>query len=177
MNVVHAQIWILCTATHCSTVQHTATRTATRHLHMHISRDILTCTDLDAMHIPSARMTVVYICAQICAAVRRIQICACTTYMHRSVLVPHVRMSLLTCMCKCRVAVGVAVCCSVLQCVAVCCSASTNVHARMSLPHAMMSHLMHMRKCRVAVCVAVCCSVLRCIAVCCSVLQCVAISN
>jgi len=43
------------------------------------------------------------------------------------------------------VAVRVAVCCSVLQCVAVCCS--------------------------VLQCVAVCCSVLQCVAVCCSALQ------
>ena len=43
----------------------------------------------------------------------------------------------------------VAVCCSVLQCVALCCS--------------------------VLRCVAVCCSVLQCVAVCCSVLQCVAV--
>ena len=44
---------------------------------------------------------------------------------------------------------GVAVCCSVLQCVEVCCS--------------------------VLQCVAVCCSVLQCVAVCCSVLQYVAV--
>jgi len=44
------------------------------------------------------------------------------------------------------------VCCSVLQCVAVCCSV-----------------------CSVLQCVAVCCSVLQCAAVCCSVLQCVAV--
>ena len=48
----------------------------------------------------------------------------------------------------------VAVCCSVLQCVAACCSVSQCVGS-------------------VLQCVAVCCSVLQCVAVCCSVLQCV----
>ena len=47
-----------------------------------------------------------------------------------------------------------AVCCSVLQCVAVC-----------------RSHAIH----TYSECVAVCCSVLQCVAVCCSVLQCVAV--
>ena len=47
-------------------------------------------------------------------------------------------------------------CCSVLQCVAVCCSTYTSFT-------------------RVLQCVAVCCSVLQCSAVCCSVLPCVAV--
>ena len=50
---------------------------------------------------------------------------------------------------RCSVLQCVAVCCSVLQCVAVCCTA------------------LH--------CVAVCCSALHCVAVCCSVLHCVAL--
>ena len=49
------------------------------------------------------------------------------------------------------------VCCSVLQCVAVCCSALQSVAAC----------------CSVLQCVTECCSVLQCVAVCCSVLQCV----
>jgi len=55
-----------------------------------------------------------------------------------------------------RVVVCVAVCCSVLQCVAV--GYTFISHHISSIP-------------RVVVCVAVCCSVLRCVAVCCSVLQ------
>jgi len=69
------------------------------------------------------------------------------------------------------------VCCSVLQCVAVCCS----VKANYSFLHAYVISVLQ--------CVAVCCSVLQCegrlffltcvchqcVAVCCSVLQCVAV--
>ena len=65
----------------------------------------------------------------------------------------------------------VAVCCSVLQCVAVCCRT-------IALPFEIfISHVQ-----RVAVCcsvlqrVAVCCSALQCVAVCCRVLQSVAVN-
>jgi len=50
------------------------------------------------------------------------------------------------------------VCCSVLQCAAVCCSASSLLVQQSELK-----------------CVAVCCRVLQCVVVCCSVLQCVAV--
>jgi len=61
------------------------------------------------------------------------------------------------------------VCCSVLQCAAVCCSFAVLLHRRwhMSL------QLADLVYCGVLQCVAVCCSVLQCVAVCCSVLQCV----
>jgi len=54
-----------------------------------------------------------------------------------------------------------ALCCSVLQCLAVCCNVYCVCEARMS-------HV-----CSVVQCVAVCFSVLQCVAVCCSELQCV----
>ena len=47
-------------------------------------------------------------------------------------------------------------CCSVLQCVAVCCSEESSESEQSRI-------------------VSVCCSVLQCVAVCCSVLQCVAV--
>ena len=56
----------------------------------------------------------------------------------------------------------VAVCCSVLQCVAVCCKCIASVLQQISLRN---------RCCSVLQCVAVCCSVLQFVAVCCSVLQ------
>jgi len=61
----------------------------------------------------------------------------------------------------------VAVCCSVLQCVA----ASSQSDVCEVLIDLMVSHVIE------AKCVAVCCSVLQCVAVCCSVLQCVAVSS
>jgi len=61
------------------------------------------------------------------------------------------------------VTVCVAVCCSVLQYVAVCCSMLQCVAVCYSVLQC------------VAVCVAVCCSMLQYVAVCCSVLQCVAV--
>ena len=54
---------------------------------------------------------------------------------------------------------SIAVCCSVLRCVAICCSGLQCVAIC----------------CSVMQCVAVCGSVLQCVAVCCSVLQCVAV--
>jgi len=61
--------------------------------------------------------------------------------------------------------IGVAVCCSVLQYVAVYLCMFC-VHVGAAAPH---------RCCSVLQCVAVCCSVSQFIAVCCSVLQCVAV--
>jgi len=58
------------------------------------------------------------------------------------------------------------VCCSVLQCVAVCCSV-------LQLEYGLEgSNVFDVSG---GVCVAVCYSVLQCVAVCCSVLQCVAV--
>ena len=59
-------------------------------------------------------------------------------------------------------------CCSVLQCVAVCCC------------HILDQGVEYMADlkqicCSVLQCVAVCCSVMQCVAVCCSVLQCAAV--
>jgi len=66
----------------------------------------------------------------------------------------------------------VAVCCSVLQYVAVCCVAvcdkRTKFHLRFITERSLIRY-------SVLQCVAVCCSVLQCVAVCCSVLQCVAV--
>jgi len=53
----------------------------------------------------------------------------------------------------------VAVCCSVLQCVAVCCSVLLELMIEAA---------------KAKECVAVCCSVLQCVGVCCSVMKCVA---
>ena len=58
----------------------------------------------------------------------------------------------------------VALCRSLLQCVAVCCIVSHVLQRRGFEP----------LESSVLQCVAVCCSVLQCVAVCCSVLQCVA---
>ena len=65
-------------------------------------------------------------------------------------------------------------CCSVVQCVAVCCSA---------LQYDVVQHRVHSAAALVSIrqqfsmlqCVAVCCSALQCGTVCCSVLQCVAV--
>jgi len=58
----------------------------------------------------------------------------------------------------------VAVCCSVLQCVAVRCSV---LHTAKDTSPVAARHPLQ--------CAAVCCSVLQCVAVCCSVLQCIAV--
>ena len=63
---------------------------------------------------------------------------------------------------------GVAVRCSVLQCVAVCCSVLQGVAVCCSVLQCVAV------SCSVLQCVAACCSVLQWIAVCCSVLQCLA---
>ena len=74
------------------------------------------------------------------------------------------------------VAVGpynVAVCRSVLQCVAVCCGGIIGISSV-----AVNRWQLHLSIRLVALgpqCVAVCCSVLQCVAGCCSVLQCVAV--
>ena len=63
----------------------------------------------------------------------------------------------------------VAVCCSVLRCVAVCCSVlgiESHGYTILEAGNGML---------RLLQCVAVCCCVLQCVAVCCSVLQCVAV--
>jgi len=57
----------------------------------------------------------------------------------------------------------VAVCCSVLQCVAACCSVSISRHLPQPLPSISHSHA------------HICCSMLQCVEVWCSVLQCVAV--
>jgi len=82
------------------------------------------------------------------------------------------------------------VCCSVLQCVAVCCSVPLSVsfcivfHATKDAHHTLsfcsvflglLSVFLHVLRVCVLQCVAVCCSVLQCVAACCSVLQCVAV--
>ena len=64
---------------------------------------------------------------------------------------------------------NVAVCRSVLQCVAVPCSVLQCVAECCRVLQSVAEC------CRVLQCVAVCCSVLQCVAVCCSVLQCVAV--
>ena len=75
----------------------------------------------------------------------------------------------------------VAVCCSVLQCVAVTWIMHTAAHCNTLLHVAVtrdsfVSHYPCVAVCcSVLQCVAVCCSVLQCVAVCCSVLQCVAV--
>jgi len=60
-----------------------------------------------------------------------------------------------------------AVCCSVVQCVAVCCS--------VLYTYGMQARGTKQYELHAVQCVAVCCSVLQCVAVCCSVLQCVAV--
>ena len=75
----------------------------------------------------------------------------------------------------------VAVCCSVLQCIAVCCSCSVCCSVLQCIKPPKLSEVAVY--CSVLQCVAVCCSVLNfqnsqkldCVAVCCSVLQCVAV--
>ena len=82
------------------------------------------------------------------------------------------------------------VCCSVLQCVAVCMHTcmhlvytykyifvSTMPQKANAIPHSNTheTHVFRAVCCSVSQCVAVCCSVLRCVVVCCSVLQCVAV--
>jgi len=73
-----------------------------------------------------------------------------------------------TCMC-CSVLQCVAVCCGVFQYVAVCCLESwPRYHG--SLANTCMC-------CTVLQCVAVCCNVLQCVAMCFSMMQCVALSH
>jgi len=78
--------------------------------------------------------------------------------------------------CKCsRVLQFVAVCCSVLQCVAIFLQFSGGLSS-LSFPHPHLYRLIYVAVCCSALqCVAVCCSVLQCVAVCCSVLQCDAV--
>jgi len=64
------------------------------------------------------------------------------------------------------------VCCSVLQCVAVCCRFATLMSHRFATLISLLQCVAVC--CSVLQCVAVCCSALQCVAVCCSVLQCVA---
>ena len=67
---------------------------------------------------------------------------------------------------------SVAVCCSLLWCVAVCC----NVAVAAVDPVIRETLVSCVALCRsVLQCVAVCCSVLQCVPVCCSVLQCVVV--
>jgi len=79
----------------------------------------------------------------------------------------------------------VAVCCSVLQCVAACCIDRDKVSVNAGLNHQVLNAAdvfcptrgtgrLHFNYfvCSVLQCVAVCCSVLQCVAVCYSVLQC-----
>jgi len=74
-----------------------------------------------------------------------------------------------------------AVCCSVLQCVAVCCRRRIYIIVFAGPPFANFLSLHGIRHqfvavcCSVLQCVAVCCSVLQCAAVCYSVLQCVTV--
>ena len=68
--------------------------------------------------------------------------------------------------------VCVAVCCSVLQCVAVLQRVAVNV---LQTPGSLAAAIRGDAYGIVLQCVAVCCSVLQCVAVCCSVLQCVAV--
>jgi len=77
----------------------------------------------------------------------------------------------------------VAVCCSVLQCAAVCCSILQCVdvqYVAVRRPGDKMQRELALLQCvavcySVLQCIAVCCCVLPCAAVCCSVLQCVAV--
>jgi len=71
-------------------------------------------------------------------------------------------------------------CCSVLQCVAVCCNVQLRDAVWCSVLQcvAVCCHVLRVLQCRarhVSQCIAVCCSVLQCVAVCCSLLQCVAV--
>ena len=71
-----------------------------------------------------------------------------------------------------RVVQCVAVCCSVLQFVAVCTLGNTLQHTATHFRFVLQFVAVC---CRVLPFVAVCCSVLQCVVVCCSVLQCVAV--
>jgi len=78
---------------------------------------------------------------------------------------------------------GVAVCCSMLQCVAGCCRVLQRHMTLLSVSgpsendYEVVSTLCVAGYCRVLQCVAVCCSVLQHVVVCCRVLQCVAASH
>jgi len=70
-----------------------------------------------------------------------------------------------------------AVCCSVLQCVAVCCSVSTT-HVPSLCSRTPIDLCIYCAVCCCVLrCVAVCCGVLRCVAVCCGVLRCLSLSG
>ena len=124
------------TATHCNTLQHTASDSVITHVYHSISSNVL-CIFGRCIHDTST---------------------------------------------SCHTHGQLAVCCSVLQCVAVRCSVLQYV-----TPHAWTSSCTHVDESRhkyitarrghgsVLQCVAACCSVLQCVAVCCSVLQCVAV--
>jgi len=66
---------------------------------------------------------------------------------------------------------GVAVCCSVLQGVAVCDVSAARECVRAARETCTSCNVSEC--CSVMQCVALCCTVLQCVAVCCSVLQCV----
>ena len=106
----------------------------------------------------------VYICTPIN------QVCNLLNYMDRGMVngvLPHLGEQLQVCSLLQRVAV----CDSVLQCVAVNYMDRGMVNG--VLPH--LGEQLQVVCCSVLQCVAVCCSVLQCVAVCCSVLQCVAV--
>jgi len=67
----------------------------------------------------------------------------------------------------------VAVCCSMLQRVAMCCRVVNGIEGRLNMT--VMLPFENVYRWVVAECVVVCCSELQCVAVCCSVLQCVAV--
>jgi len=66
---------------------------------------------------------------------------------------------------------SIAVCCSVLHCLAMSCRACRLLRIS-TLPSVVQSIAVC---CSILQCVAVCCSILQCVAVCCSILQCVAV--
>jgi len=68
-----------------------------------------------------------------------------------------------------------AVCCSVLQCVAVCCSTCKNVPLHQMQCVAVCCSVLQCLAVPAITCHSIKCSVLQCVAVCCSVLQCVAV--
>jgi len=152
------------TATHCSTLQHThhnaLQHTATLQDWMqHTATHCNTLQHTATLQEHSARPS------HLQADIFKSQLAIQVTELHDFVL-----QCVVVC---CSVLQCVAVC--YIQCVAVCCSARYASDWRACHCVAVCCSVLHSVCCSVLQCVAVWCSVLQCVAVCCSVLQCVAV--
>ena len=154
------------TATHCNTLQHTATHCNTlqgtlcassaTHIHTHTNTLTHTHTPPNYVCMPHLFAVIAHTAKlQISVAFIRVTHTHAHEHTHHQPAYERGLQCIAVC---CFVLQCIAVYCSVLQCIAVCCFVLQCIAVY----------------CSVLQCIAVCCSVLQYIAVCCSVVQCVA---